>query len=445
MRIRTNKSELTVSDFQRIIQSRVYDHMRKVKLKRYYLGDHDILRKESRKNTTVNNRLVSNYCSYITNMSVGFFLGNPVTFKTSTEHEAELQTLLEIFSYNDGDAHNVELAEEASITGEAFEFLYLDGDSNIRLACVPSEEVIIICDATLEENILYGVRHYKIKSLDGVTDEEFVDIYDAQTVKHYSYNSSLKFLGEEPHYFDDVPIIEFPNSRQRRGDFEDVITLVDAYNLAQSLTLDDLADFTDAFLVLKGMGGTDDEDAKDLRRRKIISLDGDGAGAEWLIKKVDDAYVENLKTRLQTDIHKFSCIPDMSDDSFASNTSGIAIKYKLIGLEQIRSRKEREFKKALQRRIELISGMLKLKSMPTVDFRDIEMQFSANIPANIQELAQITNQLTGTVSQKTLLGLLPFVPNPLEEMKELTREREENFDEEHEHDDVGRDNPADDE
>lgn len=422
MRIRTNKSELTVSDFQRIIQSHFYDRQHKAKLKRYYMGDHDILRKESRANTTVNNRLVSNYCSYITNMSVGFFLGNPVTFKTSTEHEAELKTLLEIFSYNDGDAHNVELAEEASITGEAFEFLYLDGDSNIRLACVPSEEVIIICDATLEENILYGVRHFKIKSLDGATYEEFVDVYDAKTVKHYGYNSSLKFLGEEPHYFDDVPIIEYPNSRQRRGDFEDVITLVDAYNLAQSLTLDDLADFTDAFLVLKGMGGTDDEDAKDLRRRKIISLDGDGAGAEWLIKNVNDTYVENVKTRIQNDIHKFSCIPDMSDDSFASNTSGIAIKYKLIGLEQIRSRKEREFKKALQRRIELIGGMLRLKSMPMIDFRDIEIVFTANIPANIQELAQIVTTLDGMVSHKTLLGMLPFVPNPMKELEELEHE-----------------------
>ena len=444
MRIRTNQSTLTTYDFQRIIQNHAGDYNHKVKLKRYFLGRHDILRKEGRANTDVNNRLVSNYCGYISNMSVGFFLGQPVTYKTTTEHESELQALLEIFDYNDGDSHNVELAEEASITGEAFEFLYLDGDSNIRMASVPSEEVVIVCDATLEENILYGVRHYKVKNLDGMTDQEFVDVYDAKSVKHYSYNSALKFLGEEPHYFDDVPIIEFPNNKQRRGDFEDVITLVDAYNMAQSLTLDDLQDFTDAFLVLKGLGGTNDEDAKDLRRRKIISLDGDGAGAEWLIKNINDTYVENVKTRLQNDIHKFSCIPDMSDDSFASNTSGVAIKYKLIGLEQIRSRKEREFKKSLQRRIELIGGIQKLKSQPSIDFRDIDVQFSANIPANVQELAQIVNQLSGAVSQKTLLGLLPFVPNPLEEMEELTHEREESFGEEHE-DDVSRDNPDDDE
>lgn len=72
------------------------------------------------------------------------------------------------------------------------------------------------------------------------------------------------------------------------------MTSVDAYNLAQSLTLDDLEDFTYAFLVLVGMGGTTPEDAKELRRNKILSLYGDGTRAEWLIKNINDTYVENV-------------------------------------------------------------------------------------------------------------------------------------------------------
>ena len=129
--------------------------------------------------------------------------------------------------------------------------------------------------------------------------------------------------------------------------------------MAQSLTLDDMQDFTDAILLLTGMGGTDSEDVKKLRRDKVIMLD-EGGGAQWLIKNINDKYVENIKTRLQKDIHKFAQIPDMSDDNFAGNASGVAIKYKLIGLEQVRSRKEREFKKGLQRRIELIGNILKV-------------------------------------------------------------------------------------
>ena len=140
---------------------------------------------------------------------------------------------------------------------------------------------------------------------------------------------------------------------------------------------------------------------------------------------MNDSYIENIKTRLQTDIHKFSAIPDVTDENFAGNTSGVAIKYKLIGLEQIRSRKEREFKKALQRRIELIGGMLKTKSIDAIDFRDVEIVFTANIPANIQEQTQIVKDLENIVSQKRRLSLLPFIEDPVQEIEELKREQEE--------------------
>ena len=195
--------------------------------------------------------------------------------------------------------------------------------------------------------------------------------------------------------------------------------------MTQSLSLDDLMDFTDAFLVLRGMGGTDEEDVKNLRKNKVILIDDTNGSADWLIKNLNDTYIENLKTRLQTDIHKFSNIPDMSDANFSGNTTGVAIKYKLIGLEQIRSRKEREFKKALQRRIELISGILKTKNLNAIDFRDVEITFTANIPANLQEQAQIVKDLEGVVSQKKLLSLLPFIEDPVAEIEELQKERDE--------------------
>lgn len=176
----------------------------------------------------------------------------------------------------------------------------------------------------------------------------------------------------------------------------------------------------------KGVGGTNEDDIKALRRNKVLTFD-EGGGAEWLIKNLNDTYIENIKTRLQKDIHKFSSVPDMSDESFAGNVSGIAIKYKLIGLEQIRSHKERWFKKGLQRRIELIGGMLKLKSVADIDFRDIEITFTANIPANSTEQAQIVKELYGLVSQKRLLSLLPFVTDPAEEMEELQKEQQESM------------------
>lgn len=424
MRIHTTKRQLSETDIQQIITTHSSDIAHKMRLKDYYRGKHDILGKKPRANDAPNNAIIANYCEYISNMSTGFFLGQPIAYSSASKDEAEVDALLEVFRYNDEAAHNLELAEEASITGEAYEILYLDSDVKIRFASIPSEQVILVCDDTLEENVLYAIRHYKVYNLDQVTFREFVDVYDRWTVTRYDYNEGRMDVIEEatPHRFGEVPIVEYPNNQQRRGDFEGVMTLVDAYNKAQSLTLDDMEDFTDAFLVLIGMGGTNADDVKELRRNKVISVDGDGANAKWLIKELNDTYIENIKTRLQKDIHKFSNIPDMSDESFTGNTSGVAIKYKLIGLEQVRARKERGFKKGLQRRIELIGNVMRLKGALSIDFRDIEIAFTPNIPANTQELAQIVSQLDGMVSRKRLLSLLPFVDDPSAEVEELEKE-----------------------
>ena len=332
MKILTNKTELDIHDFQQILTAHDTDYRHKIMLKGYYVGKHDILNKKGRPNNAPNNRIVNKFCQYIADMSTGFFLGRPVAYTTKAENQEKLDGLLEIFRYNDESAHNLELAEEASITGESYEILYTDSDAAIRFKSIPSEEMILVCEATLEEEIIYAIRRYRVYDFNGATYTEYVEIYDKANIRYYDYSGSrLTLTGTRPHYFDDVPIIDFPNNKQRRGDFENVLSLVDAYNMTQSLSLDDLMDFTDAFLVLKGMGDTDSEDIKKLRHDKVILLDDSNGGADWLIKNLNDSYIENLKNRLQTDIHKFSNIPDMSDSNFAGNATGVAIKYKLIG------------------------------------------------------------------------------------------------------------------
>ncbi|MCB6567678.1 phage portal protein, partial [Desulfovibrio desulfuricans] len=57
-------------------------------------------------------------------------------------------------------------------------------------------------------------------------------------------------------------------------------------------------------------------------------------------------------------MHFWSSVPNMTDESLGSQLSGVAISYKMWNFEQLVVTKERKFKKALQRRIELITNML---------------------------------------------------------------------------------------
>ena len=69
--------------------------------------------------------------------------------------------------------------------------------------------------------------------------------------------------------------------------------------------------------------------------------------------------------------------------------------------------------------------MLKTKNIDAIDFRDVEITFTPNIPANNQEQAQIVKDLQGVVSQKKLLSLLPFVEDLVAELEELKKEVED--------------------
>ena len=67
-----------------------------------------------------------------------------------------------------------------------------------------------------------------------------------------------------------------------------------------------------------------------------------------------------------------SHVPHLCDESFGGNLSGVAIAYKLWGLEQLCAMKERKFKKGLQRRIELITNILNIKG-GHYDYKDSEI------------------------------------------------------------------------
>ena len=218
-------------------------------------------------------------------------------------------------------------------------------------------------------------------------------------------------------------MIEYVNNKEEQGDFEQVITLIDAYNKAQSNTLNDMDQFTDAYLILVNMAGTDSGRIEDLKRDRVMLLDEDG-DAKWLIKEINDAWVENYKDRVRRDIHKFSYTPDMQDESFGNNLSGVSIRYKILAMEQIRSNKERKFKKGLQRRIELICNSLSLEK--NIDlFTNINIKFANTLPQNIYELSQTIKNLSPYLSSETLLNQLPFVENAKEELEKKKAEDEE--------------------
>lgn len=417
---RTNKEELSIEDIQKFIKKHKAESIRYIKLQKYYEGKHDILDHTSRDGQP-NNKIVNPYPKYITDMLVGYFVGQPISY-TSKEEDGLLEDLQAIFDYSDEQEENLELAKICSIKGKAYELLYRDEDARIRFNEFGPDQMFVIYDMTISPSIKFAIRYYDVG--DGNDKVTYAEVYDKEVCTLYKgKDSDLSLDQVTPHTFKDVPVVEYVNNKEEQGDFEQVITLIDAYNKAQSNTLNDMDQFTDAFLILVNMAGTDSERIDELKRNRVMLLDDDG-DAKWLIKEINDAWVENYKDRVRRDIHKFSYTPDMQDESFGNNLSGVSIRYKILAMEQIRSNKERKFKKGLQRRIELICNSLSLEK--DIDlFTDINIKFANTLPQNIYELSQTIKNLSPYLSSETLLNQLPFVENAKEELEKKKAEDEE--------------------
>lgn len=417
---RTDKDELSIEDIQKFIKKHKAESIRYIKLQKYYEGKHDILDHTSRDGQP-NNKIVNPYPKYITDMLVGYFVGQPISY-TSKEEGGLLDDLQAIFDYSDEQEENLELAKICSIKGKAYELLYRDEDARIRFNEFGPDQMFVIYDMTISPSIKFAIRYYDVgEGNDKIT---YAEVYDKEVCTLYKgKDSDLSLEQITPHTFKDVPVVEYVNNKEEQGDFEQVITLIDAYNKAQSNTLNDMDQFTDAYLILVNMAGTDSERIDELKRDRVMLLDDDG-DAKWLIKEINDAWVENYKDRVRRDIHKFSYTPDMQDESFGNNLSGVSIRYKILAMEQIRSNKERKFKKGLQRRIELICNSLSLEK--DIDlFTSINIKFANTLPQNIYELSQTIKNLSPYLSSETLLNQLPFVENAKEELEKKKAEDEE--------------------
>lgn len=409
------------------VYAHIYTHRmthvpRYVRLKNYYDGRHDVLNRSMSDITKPNNRLVNNFPDYIVNQAAAYFMGTPVSY--ASQNDKLMEYIQTIFDYNDEHDINSQHAENLGIYGVSYELHYINKEDEVvdmRFAVVSPQEMFVVYNYDLTPQPLYAVRYYEIPDTFGSYS---VEIYDNTFVSYYVLSGQeWQLTVQLEHFYSDVPVIEVINNNDRVGDFEKVLTLIDAYNILQSDSLNDFEYFSDAYLFLKG-AILEPEEALNMKENRLINVMDSDADASFLVKNLQDEALENLKTRLVDDIHKFSSVPNLTDEQFSSNLSGVAIKYKLMGLENIAGKKERRFKTALHRRIELLTNLLYIRGLvPKSNYFDVQMTFRRTLPANVVEEVSIVKDLVDVVSTETLLGMLPFVDDPVLELDRIKEEK----------------------
>ena len=406
-----------INKFNIEVEPRLY------KYKNYYDGIQKILSKKYNDATKPCNRTVINYCKNIVDSYCGY-LATPGYISYHSENN--IDEIMNILRYNDYQAEDAEFLKNALTYGVACELMYIDSDSKTRFRQINPITCFGVYDDSLTGDLLYFVRMYKASEWDN-SDTYYVDVYGDYDIKHYTMtgkNGYLKFISEEPHYFSQCPANIF-YLQDEKSIFDCILSEQDAINELVSAEIDDYSAFCDAYLTITG-ADLDENDVQMMKQNRVLILP-EGAAANWLTKNSNDAQVENILKRLHDSIYRIAQCPDFSSESFVGGvSSGIAIQYRLTGMETRAGQIEAEMKKALQRRVEIICGIATLRLGEEV-FRDIEISFSRNIPADETTAINLVNSLKGTVSDKTLLAQLPFINDVDKELSLLEEQQEKNM------------------
>lgn len=403
------------------------------KLQDYYSGKHDICNRVKDADLA-NNKLVCNHAKYITDTATGYLIGNPVSYESKSK-KTDLTKLNDWLDLADSMTQDVDLALMVSKFGKACELVYMsDKDSPTPLlASVDPRNAFVVYDDTVKSQPVFAV-YYIPKFDDGGKEKGYTGTaYTKEKVIEFTSENGGEpvFNDESPNNFGDIPLTEYWNNGDCQADFEQVISLIDAYNILQSDRVNDKQQFVEAVLLLYGamLGDTDAEKRetyKALKEFKALELPED-AKAEYIQKAFDENSVEVLRKAIESDIHKFSGVPAMSDENFAGNASGVAMRYKLLGFEQITKIKERYFKEGLKNRLKLFIAMMKVKAMSPIDINDIKITFTRSLPSNDGETATMIMQLQDAVSDKTLISQLSFVEDADAEVKAVKQQKAENM------------------
>lgn len=394
-----------VGEFLRTVRperQRLYD---------YYRGEQSVDKGETVRGRP-DNRLRAPFPRYITEVHTGYFLGLPPTVAYGGAAGARYAALSREL---DLPHLYFDLGRDLSICGAGFALVWAERGGVKVCRCDPCG-CFAIRSGDAGAPLLAAVRLFA----SGRGETRGV-LYTAERLVPFVWDGTGVTLGAaEENLLHTIPLLPFYNNCQGVGDFAMVTGLVDAYNVLLSGALDDMQSVANAFLALYGMQGTTQRDIEQANRSRILSL-SEGGRAEFVVKNLNHEALGQLEVNLRRSILQLSMTPDLCDEHFAGNSSGVALQYKLWGIEQVRAAKERTFTDGLRALLAVLTEGECLLGR-SVDLTGGEVTFYKNLPQDNAALAETLLSLSPLLSRQTILENLPWVADAQEELRRRAAE-----------------------
>ncbi|MGL5329357.1 MAG: phage portal protein [Peptostreptococcaceae bacterium] len=382
----------------------------------YYKGDTDALSRYKMISKRSNLKVNVNYLKKFIKEEVSYAVGNPLTYDCDDQEVAK--TLIYNLQHWD-ENHDEDLMKYLLVFTKVYELYYIDevtGEFNSRI--VTPLDGYAYCDDAGKPVVF--IRRWK-NILE--EDKSYIDVYTRKSILHL--NDKLEeVMPASVNKFGEVPVSVGTLTKEGVNDslYKDCKGLQDAIETNLSDIANEISDFRNAYLLFKGckIDKAGLEQAKELG---IMQTGEPKSSIEWLIKNINDTFIQNTLDRYVDTLYQITNHIN-HNDKLASNISGLALRSRLIALEQKCTLNINSHKNVVKNRIRLLCAYLNRINLlnDKFDYKNIVIEYTPNIPQDDLMTAQTLSQLQeGVISKATSRSQFSFINNPARE-KELCEE-----------------------
>lgn len=406
---------------------------RYLEIEYYYNGFTNAMRDYKELDERSNLKVKVNYLKKFIKEEVSYSVGNDINYISKSD-DKEITKVIDDNFQNLSTQHDIELMKTMLKFNRAFELFYINDDGEFKSKVISPLEGFLI----RENNEIVGFgREYVVRGLD---DQTYIDVYTKDSISHYLVGEEYEQAGDvQENIFGFVPVGVARLGLEEHhwcglvddGIYDDGIYdtlyfdikgLQDAYETNLSDLTNEISDFRNAYLIVTG-ATLDEPTAANMKKKGILNATDANAKFEWLIKKLDSSFIQENLTTLEDKMYQISQHIN-HNEHMHSNLSGVALRSRLISLEEKCKLNQRALSDCIKVRLKCLFTWLNKLQGTDFDWKDIKIKFTPNIPQDDATNAQIITQLGDKLSLETGLSLLSFVDNPQIEAEKVKKEQE---------------------
>lgn len=392
------------------------------KMYNYYNGDTDAMDNylfiTKRSNLKVNTNFIKKFIKE----EVAYAVGNDITYESRTDNKEVIRDI-EYNTAHWSESHDSDLMKYLNIFTRVYELYYTDENADFCSRIIKPTDGYAYCDK-ITGKVLFFIHCFK---QDFETDISRIDVFTDDYIYHFddSFNEIQK---PETNVFGKVPVTVGSLSEENYKDslYSDMKGLQDAFETNLSDIGNEISDFRNAYLLFKG-ADIDKDDIPKMKEQGVIQFPQSGGDAEWLIKNINDNFVQNTLNRYEDTMYQLACHIN-HNEKMQSNLSGVALRSRLIALENKCSLLIKAHKDMIKNRLKFLFIYLDFKKNKKYDYKDIKLLYTPNIPSDDLSTAQMLSQVPdGILSKDTARGLFSFVNNKVIEDEKVKKEMAEDL------------------